>query len=109
MWLLGQEPITDGRTKPAPTFKDTYKITEQESPITFVICRVNHDMENSPAADVKVAHVSQVKPFHQPCIYSALFQAHTFQPSTSTANISDGSQAETVFDDASRGDDSLGL
>lgn len=108
VWLLRQEQITDG-TKVAPTFQDPYKTTKQKTPTTFEIHRVHLDIENYPVADVKVAHVSQLKLFHQPYIDSALFQAQNFQPSSYTANISDGSQAETVFDDASGGDVSSGL
>ncbi|KAL1434920.1 hypothetical protein MTO96_011392 [Rhipicephalus appendiculatus] len=113
VWLQRQEPITDGTTKLAPTFKGPYKITEQKTPITFVIRRANPDIDNSSAADGKVAHVSQLKPFHQPYIDPALFQAQIFQPSTSdrqqTATISDGLQAETALHDASGGDDSSEL
>lgn len=77
-----------------------------------MIRRVSPYMDNPSAADEKVAHVSQLKPFHQSYIDSALFQVQPLQPGTSdrqrTPATSDGLLAQTVIDDSSRGDDSSG-
>ncbi|KAG0411680.1 hypothetical protein HPB47_011201 [Ixodes persulcatus] len=60
VWLRRQEPITDGTTKLAPTYKGPYQIIAQKTPVTYEIRRATNPADNS-SRDERVAHSSQLK------------------------------------------------
>ncbi|KAM7281236.1 uncharacterized protein ISCGN_005830, partial [Ixodes scapularis] len=67
VWLRRQEPITDGTTKLAPTYKGPYQIIAQKTPVTYEIRRITNPADNS-SRDERVAHSSQLKVFRPPYV-----------------------------------------
>ncbi|KAG0444828.1 hypothetical protein HPB47_013338 [Ixodes persulcatus] len=65
VWLRRQEPITDGTTKLAPTYKGPYQIIAQKTPVTYEIRLATNPADNS-SRDERVAHSSQLKVFRSP-------------------------------------------
>ncbi|KAM7308529.1 hypothetical protein ISCGN_012163 [Ixodes scapularis] len=82
-WLQRQEPITNGTTKMAPTFKGLYRITEQRTPVTYVVRRVAAHATSTSSRNEKVVHSSQLKLFCPPYMDPALFPLERSIPVTS--------------------------
>lgn len=83
VWLQRQEPITNRTTKMAPTFKGLYRITEQKTPVTYVVRRVPTHATSTSSRDEKVVHSSQLKLFRPPYMDPALFPLEGSSPVTS--------------------------
>lgn len=67
VWVRRQEPVTDGTGKLAPKFKGVYQITDQKTPVTFVVSRISGQGPRDRIQD-RVVHVSQLKHYVPPYI-----------------------------------------
>ncbi|XP_042147578.1 uncharacterized protein LOC121836681 [Ixodes scapularis] len=76
VWLRRQEPVTTTCEKMAPRFKGPYQILELKTPTTYLLQRVSYsdDGVSRTATDTKVAHASQIKPFHHPYVDETLLE-----------------------------------
>ncbi|KAL3224296.1 hypothetical protein MRX96_049550 [Rhipicephalus microplus] len=67
VWVRRQEPVADGTGKLAPKFKGIYQITNQKTPVTFVVSRVTGQGPRDRLQD-RIVHVSQLKHYVPPYV-----------------------------------------
>ncbi|KAG0439478.1 hypothetical protein HPB47_016628 [Ixodes persulcatus] len=76
VWVLRQEPITDGTTKLAPKFKGVYQIVDQKTPVTIVVSRITGQGPHNRIRE-RLVHVSQLKPYVPPYVEPYLVNDQT--------------------------------
>ncbi|KAH6925719.1 hypothetical protein HPB50_008972 [Hyalomma asiaticum] len=100
VWVRRQDPVTDGTGKLAPKFKGIYPITDQKTPVTFLVSRVTGQGPRDRLQN-RVVHVSQLKHYVPPYVEPYIVQ-------TQELPLCDPSGSPSVGDELSQPPVSIG-